>query len=85
MSSVPKTWRGDFARATTISEWLRAFFFDLKQWAMDGQAVPLIEAKSYRQKQCNVQEALKYFAFLDMRNRSEVQHMGSRSSSGKCP
>ena len=37
-------------RAMTISEWRRAFFCDLRQWAMDGQEVPLIESKSYGQK-----------------------------------
>ena len=46
MSSVTKTLKSDFARAMTVKEWRRTFFFDLKQWAMDGQEVRLIEATS---------------------------------------
>ena len=41
-----------------VSEWRH-----LPQWAIDDQEMPLIEAKVYRQKQCNVQEALRYYAY----------------------
>ena len=48
--SVPVMENRLLRRAMTITEWRRAFFFYLKQWAMDGQEVSLIESKSYGQK-----------------------------------
>jgi len=42
------------------------FFFDLKQWTVEGVEVPLIEAQSYALKKFQIEKALRYFAFLDI-------------------
>ena len=41
------------------------FFFDLKEWAIDGQTIPICEAKKYAEKHFATKAAEEYYSFLD--------------------
>ena len=41
------------------------FFFDLKEWAVDGQEVSLIEAKKYAERHFPITRVEEYYSFLD--------------------
>jgi hypothetical protein len=41
------------------------FFFDLMEWAIDGQTLPICEAKAYAEKHFATKAAEEYYSFLD--------------------
>jgi ribosomal protein L7/L12 len=41
------------------------FFFDLKEWAVEGQEVSLCEAKKYAEKHFPTKAAEEYYSFLN--------------------
>ena len=41
------------------------FFFDLMEWAIDGQTIPICEAKAHAEKHFATKAAEEYYSFLD--------------------